>query len=119
MKKIATIIALAFFAIATPLLQTGCQTPPSSRNIQFQTLKAVGYAANDAVALSARLYNDKVITAEQAREVIDFFNNRFQPAYRLAVMTARSHLDSLASPEILSLAGELSALVVKYQVNPL
>lgn len=105
---------LCFFVFPTG----GCSSAPSERVVQVQSLKAVGHAAESAVALSAQLYRDGRITAAQARTVLDFYNERFQPVYRVAVSAVNANLDTLASPELLSLAGELSNLVLQLQKHP-
>lgn len=93
----------------------GCGTPPSARVVQVQSLKAVGHTAEAAVATSAQLYNGHVITAQQARAVIDLYNLRFQPAFKVAVSAVNANLDSIASPELADLAGQLASLVASYQ----
>lgn len=112
MRKLFFALALAFSA---PVLVTSCSTPPSARVAQVQTLKAVGNSADAAVALSAQLYRDNRITAAQAREVLDFYNTKFQPSFRLAVSIVNANLDSLASPDLVSLASQLASLVLQFQ----
>ncbi len=109
-------IALLFIAILAivPVLQTGCSTAPSSRVQQVQTLKAVGQSAEAAVASAAQLYNSKTITAVQAQQVADIYDKKFQPAYRLAVAAVNANLDSVASPDLIALAAQLSALVLTF-----
>lgn len=117
MKKIlSTLAALCAFALAAPLmtLPSGCAAP-SARVAQVQTLKAVGQAAEASVQLSAQLYRDGRITPAQARQVADFYDQRFQPAYRLAVAAVNANLDSIASPDVAALASQLSALVSSFQ----
>lgn len=114
MKKLFTILALAFFATAMPVY-TGCKTAPSARNVQYATLKAVGDTADAAVSLSAHLYAQGTLTADQARQVKDFYDQKFQPAYRLAVNAAKADLSTVASPDLSSLASQLSDLLVKFQ----
>lgn len=104
-----------FFAL--PIIQTGCSTPASARNAQYATLKAVADTADAAVAESAHLYATGVITAAQAIQVKTFYDSRFQPAFRLAVAAARADLSSAASPDLLSLASQLSSLVVSFQTK--
>lgn len=115
MKKLIAILALAFLAIALPVAQTACSNPPSARVVQVQTLKAVGQSAEAAVALSAQLYRDQQITAAQARQVADFYDQKFQPAFRVAVSAVQANLDSIASPDVMALAQQLSALVLQFQ----
>ncbi len=117
MKKLLLIISLTF-AVPVAVLETGCTTTPSTQNIEVQTLKAVGQSAEGAVALSAQLYQAKTITADQARQVMDFYNLKFIPVFKLAVATAHSDLSSIASPDVLALASQLSALVISFQAKP-
>ena len=117
MKK-NRILSVASFALAalfvSPAIFTGCGTPPGARVVQVQSLKAAGHTAESAVALSAQLFRDGKISAGQARDVLDFYNTRFQPVFRLAVQSANSNLDSVASPDLLSLASQLSSLVASF-----
>lgn len=115
MKKILSLVLLAVAFTASPLSFTACKTAPASRVAQVQTLKAVGHTAEAAVSSSAQLYAAGTITAAQAREVMDFYNLRFQPAFRIAVNAVNSNLDSVAAPELAALAAQLSALVLTYQ----
>lgn len=112
MKRILFLILLA---VATPLVQTSCSTPPTERVVVVQSLLFVGHAAEDSVALSAKLYQAGTISPTQARVVLDFYNQKFQPAYRLAVATSHNELDTLANPEVWGLFNQLYALVQSYQ----
>lgn len=117
MKKLLPFLsALCAFVLATPLLTLsgGCAAP-SARVAQVQSLKAVGQSAESAVELSAQLYRDGRITPAQARQVADFYDQRFQPSFRLAVAAVNANLDSIASPDVAALASQLSALVVSFQ----
>lgn len=114
-SKLLYLIALASFAVAVPTLQTGCSTPQNERVAAVNTLKAVGQSAEGAVGLSAQLYRDGKITAEQARDIADFYNLKFIPAFKLAVSAAHSDLSSFASADILALSLELSNLVIQFQ----
>jgi hypothetical protein len=114
MKRLLFIIAALCAFSVTPVLITSCAAP-STRVVQVQTLKIVGQSAEAAVGVSAQLYQQGNITAEQARAVMDFYNLRFQPGYRLAVAAAQSNLDSIASPELAALAAQLVQLVATFQ----
>lgn len=109
---VPVLVWLGFFSL--PVTNTGCQAP-STRVVQVQTLKAVGHTAEAAVATSAQLYGSRLITEKQARDVMDLFNLRFQPAYRVAVNAVNANLDSIASDELVTLAGQLATLVASYQ----
>lgn len=115
MKKLLLILALV---CAAPILTTSCQTPPNERVVVVQTLKATGETAEAAVALSAQLYRDGKINAPQARQVMTFYDTRFQPAFRFAVLAAQGDLSSVASPDLASLAYELVTLVASFQKSP-
>lgn len=112
-------IALATFILSFAVFQTtGCQQAPSARVVQVTTLKAVGHSAESAVELSAQLYRDGRITAAQARQVMDLYDNRFIPAFRFAVAAVNANLDSVASPDLIGLANELIGLVASFQTHP-
>lgn len=117
MKKLAnTLMVIAAFALAVPTF-SGCQQAPNQRVQAYQTLKAVGQTADAAVATTAQFYGAKQITAAQARQVMDLYDTKFQPAYRLAVSAAGSDLSSFASPDLTALAGQLAALVASFTVQ--
>jgi hypothetical protein len=98
-----------------PAVLTSCTTTPNQRVVEVQTLKAIGHTAESAVQLSAQLYKDGRITALEARNVIDFYDTKFQSVFRVAVNAAQANLDTIASPEVISLAAQLSALVLQLQ----
>lgn len=106
---------VGFFSL--PVYTTSCTSAPSSRVAQVQTLKAVGETAEAAVALSAQLYKDGHITPDQARQVMDMYDFRFQPIFRLAVSAAKADLSTAASPDLLDVAAQLSALVLSFKAH--
>lgn len=108
----ASLLAAPFFVL--PILP-GCTQAPSERVVAVQTLKSVGQAAEASVALSAQLYHDGKITPAQARQVMDFYDTKFTPAFRLAVIATNSSLDSIASPDVMNLATQLASLVANLQ----
>lgn len=109
------LIGVAFPALATT---TGCTAPASKRVAAVQTLKAVGHSAEAAVTLTANLYAANRITAAQAKQVMDLYDHRFQTAFRIAVSAVNANLDSFASPELVELAAQLSALVASFAQSP-
>lgn len=111
MKKLTFIFCLLLAPVAT--LPTGCSTAPSARVVATQTLKSVGQTAESSIAVVAQLYADGKITPVQARTAMDFYNTRFQPAFRLAVAASRANLDTVASPEVFDLCQQLIALVAQ------
>lgn len=113
MKRLLLILCLATASFAF----VACHQPPSARVVQVQTLKAVGQSAEAAVALTAQRYRDGRITAAQALQVSVFYDNKFQPVYRLAVAAVNSNLNSVASPDVLALATQLATLVTSFQVR--
>lgn len=110
MKKLLLILLLA----TAPVLQTGCGTP-TTRNQTVATLKAVGHTAEAAVSLSAQLFADGRITNDQAYAVFELYNKRFQPAFRLAVSTAKFDTQAIAPAELLDIANQLTTLVASYR----
>lgn len=117
MKRLVFLLAALVTFSTAPVVLTSCSTAPSARVVQVQTLKSVGQTADTAVALSAQLYRDGKITPAQARQVLDFYDNKFQPAFRLAVTAVQANLDSIASPDVAALASQLSALVIQFQTH--
>jgi hypothetical protein len=117
MKKYLSLVFAALCACFIVPSFTGCGTAPSQRVVAVQSLKAVGQSADATVALSAQLYRDGRITADQARGVMDFYDTKFQPAYRLAVSSVQADLSSIASPDLAALAAQLAALVAPYVSN--
>lgn len=107
------LLRAGFFAL--PVYQTGCSTPPDARHVQYATLKATADTADAAVAVAAHLYQNGAITAAQANQVRALYDTKFQPAYQLAVATAKADLSSAASPDLLALAAQLSNLIVQFQ----
>jgi hypothetical protein len=119
MKRILLCMLASVMLAIAPLTYSGCSTPPTERTAAVQTLKAVGHSAEAAVELSAKLYQDGRITAAQARQVLDLYNLKFQPAYRVAVTAAQADLSSAASPDLLRLANDLTQLVVQLTTKTL
>jgi polyhydroxyalkanoate synthesis regulator phasin len=109
-----TFLIILLLACA-PAFTTSCTTAPSSRVVAVQTLKSVGQTAETSVAISAQLYKDGRITAGQARQVMDVYDKQFQPAFRIAVITANSNLESIASPDLMNIATQLAAMVANLQ----
>ena len=112
--KLCFLLALAF---AAPVLVTSCAVSPKAQVYQVQTLKTVGQIAESALVLSAQLYGDKKITAAQAVAIATFYDAKFQPAFGISVMAAKSDLSSIASPDVILLASQLAAMVAQYQTK--
>ncbi len=110
MKKLLLILLIA----VTPAIHTGCGSP-TSRNATVATLLTVGHTAEAAVSLSAQLYADGKITEAQAYAVLDGYNRKFQPAYRIARTAAKFDPNAIAPLELVSLASELTNLVNSYR----
>lgn len=113
-RSYLAVLLIAALGVAVPLANTGCSTAPSARVSQVMTLKAVGHSAEAAVQSTARLYQAGTITAAQARQVMDIYDQKFQPAFRLAVTAVNSNLDTVSSPDLVILAAELSALIIQF-----
>jgi parvulin-like peptidyl-prolyl isomerase len=114
---VSFIAALCAFVFIAPSF-TGCSTPPPARVVQVQSLKAVGQSAEAAVTLTANLYAAHQITGTQARQVMDFYDQKFQPAFRVAVAAVNANMDSIASPDLQGLANQLSNLVATFANKP-
>ena len=92
---------------------TGCSTPPSQRQTAATTLKVVGLTAKATVDSAALLLRDGKLSPEQWSRLAAFYDLKFQPAYQLAVATARADLNSAADPQLLALAAQLAALAAE------
>ena len=113
--RAAILCALLGFSALVPVFTPGCITTPSARVIEARTLLVVGHAAESAVSLTAQLYRDGKITADKAKAVADFYDRKFQPAFRIALGAAHGADIStiIASPDLVSLLGQLTALLPK------
>jgi hypothetical protein len=116
MIRIIIVAAVLTLICGIGIFSSGCSSAPApaERTVAVQSLKAVGHAAEATVEMSAQLYRDGRITAEQARAIADFFDGKFQPAYRAAVATAQLDLTRPAPEQLLVLAQQLSALLAAY-----
>ncbi len=107
MKTILLLLCLAF---AVPSF-TGCTTPPSQRVQTVQTLKIVGLTIDAAMKTAAALYHQDKITAAQWDKISSFHTTKFRPVFKIAVDAVQENMESLASPEVSSLAQQLLALI--------
>lgn len=117
MKKIASLILIACLGAAPLGFTTACSTAPSSRVSQVQTLKAVGQSAEAVVQSSAHLFATGQITAAQARQVINFYDQKFQPVYRISVTAVQGNLSLAAPEELILLSAQLSALILTFTTH--
>lgn len=107
----SAILLLAFSALLLcPLAFTGCQQPPSERVAVVTTLRVLGATAQASMDASTDLLARGSISVAQWHQVADFYDRKWQPAFRVAVSTSGSDL-TLASPELSRLAVELAILV--------
>lgn len=104
------ILALAC-AAALPLAHTGCSTPPAARTQAATSLKITGLTAKAAIDAAALLLREGQITRGQWDRIAAFYDLRFQPAFNLAVATARADLSGPASPDLAALLTEFTALI--------
>ncbi len=111
MKNLLLILLLA----VVPMAHTGCGTAPTERVATVKTLKAIGETVATAMESAARLRVQGVISEKQWQDIAAIHDNRFLPAYRLAVTAVSADLSSAASPDVLAVAGELINLVATYQ----
>lgn len=112
----STLLWVGFFSL--PLGMTSCSTPPSARVVQYQTLQAVGTAAQTAVRASTQALKDGSVTVDQWQKIADFYDNKWQPAYTVAVVAAQSDLSSAASPDLQNLLQQLLMLANQLTKKP-
>jgi hypothetical protein len=108
------LLAILILAVAMPHAFTGCSSAPSERTTAVHTLQAVGLSAKAAVDASAQLLKQGSISVEQWQRVANIYDLRFQPAYGAAVLAVKSDLSSVASPDLIAIAAELTNLVASY-----
>ena len=111
MKKLTLIITLAF---VSPAFQ-GCQTSPSQRTQTYTTLRVLGASIETSMTIAARMFKAGEITQAQWDRLADIHDNKIQPAYRLAVQSAKANLSSVASPELVTLVTDFSNLILSLQ----
>lgn len=110
------IVALALTLCVGPIMVVaGCSSTPATRNQTVATLKAVGHTAEAAVSLSAQLFADGKITNDQAYAVFEFYNQKFRPAFRSAVLASKMNVDSISPQEVIDLSSELTAMVSAFR----
>lgn len=102
---------------AAVMSYTSCTTTTSQQVTTYQTLKTVGMAADSAMTIAAGLYHNGQVTSEQWQQIADLHDNKFIPAYKLAIQASQSDLSSLASPDLLALSTQLAALVASFQTK--
>lgn len=111
MRKLILVLSLALCA---PVIPTGCQTAPASRTQAVTTLLIVGQTAKTAIDASATLLGKGQITLAQWNQIASIYDTKFQPAYAIAVQAAQSDLSSIASPDLVTLAGEIAGLAASF-----
>lgn len=108
------LFSLLCLALVTPAF-TGCQTAPSARTAEVTTLKILGASVDASMKVAAQLLKDGKITWAQWDDIATFHDQKFQPAYNLAVAAVRSDLSSAASPDLMALFGSLQGIIAAYQ----
>lgn len=111
MKKLILVLALALVA---PVFH-GCSSAPSERVQTVTTLKVIGASVDSLMQTAAKMYKSGEITQEQWNKVATVHDEQFLPAYNLAVTAARADLSSLASPDLVNLANQLSSIILSLQ----
>lgn len=106
---LAAVLALSCGALGAAL--TGCTTPVNQRVVAGQTIKAAGQAAEAALTLSAQLYAAGRISPAVARGHLDFFDQRWQPAYRVALAAVASDTGAPAPAQLLALLAQFQAMI--------
>lgn len=112
--KLRTLLLSLALCAGVPLAPVGCQSAPTERTTQVVTLKVLGASRDAAMKTAAQLLKDGKITWEQWDKIAKT-HDRFQAAYRVAVLAVRADLSSVASPDLMALWSELAALVATFQ----
>lgn len=99
--------------LSLPVYQTGCASGSSQQVNAVQTLKIIGQTAKSSMDASTQLLKQGSITVAQWQRIADFYDQKFQPTYSLAVAASRSDLSTIASPDLLALATQFASLVAQ------
>lgn len=115
MKKLhlALFAALWIGFFSLPVLQSGCSTAPDARTQAYQTLGILGQTAKASMDASTQLLKQGSIAVAQWQQIASFYDTKWQPTYAVAVVTAKSDLSTVASPDVLALAAQFAALVAQ------
>lgn len=109
-------LALFLGVFVAPVVTfTGCSSAPSQRTTEVVTLKVIGATADAGMTTAAQMLKAGQISVVQFQKVAEFYDMKFQPAYRLAVQSVQYNLDSVSSPDLVLLASQLGELVLQLQ----
>lgn len=115
LKRVLLVALVISFCVApVVILTTSCAHPPSERVVAVSTLKATGHSAEAAMTLVANLYAANRITGAQAKQAIELYDTKFQPAFRVAVAAVNANLNAVAPAELTALAAQISVLVASF-----
>jgi hypothetical protein len=96
------------FLLPFSVVQTGCGTTQVQ---QAQTLEAVGVAAKLTIDTAAILLAENKISVQKFQDIARFYDNKFQPAFRIALAHVEGNTKNPAPLQLVSLAAELSNLL--------
>ncbi len=94
---------------------TGCKTAPTERVTQVRTLLAVGESASTTMQVAAKLRVQGKISERQWQDLAAFHDNRYLPAYKLAVAAVSADLSTIASPDIINLVSQLAGMLAEME----
>lgn len=115
MKKYLTLLIAAVVFGLTALETSSCSTAPTQRGQTVTTLKIVGASVDASMKIAVQLLRDGHITAAQWNLIATIHDQKFLPAYNLAVAAVQANLDTVASPDLAALAAQLASIVASYQ----
>lgn len=118
MKKLISLLLVAVLGFCSPVFFSGCSTAPDQRTAAVQTLGVLGQSAKSGMDSATQLLKQGSITVAQWQKVADFYDNKWQPSYSLAVVAVKSDLSTVASPDITNLALQFLALVASLMPAP-
>lgn len=101
--------ALYLLLLTPTITATGCFT--LSHKEQIQSLEAVGMAAKLTIDTAAVLLEEEKISLDKFQVIANFYDTRFQPAYREALKRVEGNKNNPAPLKLVSLASELSLLL--------
>jgi hypothetical protein len=105
-------LVMCFSACVSP---TSSTPSAATQAAEYKTLATVGAAGKAAVDTAAQLLRANKITVAQFSKVAAIYDNKFQPAFNLALTVAQTNLTQPAPADLLAILNQLTALVASFQ----
>jgi hypothetical protein len=106
--KLFRFIASIVVAVA---LFNGCALTP--KQAAYKTLKTAGDTVDAAMKVYAAACNAGKVSPELQAKIDDLHDNKFNPAFRAAILAAKFDYSAPASADLISLVTELTTSIAK------